>query len=235
MEGTKKEEQSTILNSLCTWSEETSCLECDIPENLLCRWDRKRVLKFYGIYLLFTIPSWYGLILFRIWGGFGALVLTYLAFSIVYFIFIEMLVLCSHCPYYNRKGKLLYCQSSKHGMPKIWRYKPGPPNRIEKGVTIIGIIFFLGFPTIAISTGLGFFWFKGIIVEIWKLSIILVLDVLTVISGFIFIFGLKKNVCSKCINFSCPLNTVPKEFVDAYLRKNPVMREAWEKSGYQLS
>jgi len=234
LESHENKEKDSILDSLCTWKEEKNCVECDIPENLLCRWDKKRVLKFYGIYMLFTVPAWYGLILIRYWGGKGALVLTYLAFSVVYFIFIEMLVLCSHCPYYNRKGKLLYCQSSKHGMPKIWKYKPGPLNNIEKAVTIIGMIFFLGFPTIAISIGLGVLWSSGIL-EIWQVAIILVLDILTVIFGFNFIFRLKKSVCSQCINFSCPLNKVSKEIVDAYLRKNPVMKEAWEEAGYQLS
>jgi hypothetical protein len=40
--------------------------------------------------------------------------------------------------------------------------------------------------------------------------------------------------CSKCVNFSCPLNHVPKSMVDEYLERNPVMKEAWEKSGYKL-
>jgi hypothetical protein len=37
-----------------------------------------------------------------------------------------------------------------------------------------------------------------------------------------------------CIDFSCPVNAVPQSVVDAYLRRNPVMREAWEASGYRL-
>ena len=41
--------------------------------------------------------------------------------------------------------------------------------------------------------------------------------------------------CSKCPNFSCPLNWVPKNNVDEYLKKNPVMRKAWEENGYILS
>jgi hypothetical protein len=36
------------------------------------------------------------------------------------------------------------------------------------------------------------------------------------------------------VNFSCPLNHVSKEVVDAYLERNPVMRRAWEESGYQV-
>lgn len=33
------------------------------------------------------------------------------------------------------------------------------------------------------------------------------------------------------VYFSCPLNKAPKEVVDSYLEKNPVMKEAWESSG----
>jgi len=40
--------------------------------------------------------------------------------------------------------------------------------------------------------------------------------------------------CSQCVNFSCPLNIVPKSMVDEYLKRNPVMRDAWVKSGYRL-
>jgi hypothetical protein len=36
------------------------------------------------------------------------------------------------------------------------------------------------------------------------------------------------------VNFSCPLNTVPKHSVDEFLQRSPRMREAWEESGYQL-
>jgi hypothetical protein len=47
-------------------------------------------------------------------------------------------------------------------------------------------------------------------------------------------FNLRRNVCVRCINFSCPVNAVPKPLVDAYLRRNPIMQEAWEASGYRL-
>jgi hypothetical protein len=39
-------------------------------------------------------------------------------------------------------------------------------------------------------------------------------------------------VCTRCINFSCPLNSVPKELVDIYLQHNPAMLAAWQASGY---
>jgi len=54
------------------------------------------------------------------------------------------------------------------------------------------------------------------------------------VTGIGFIVALKNGFCSRCVNFSCGLNTVTKEVVDAYLRKNDVMRKAWEKTGYVL-
>ena len=49
-----------------------------------------------------------------------------------------------------------------------------------------------------------------------------------------FFVVLRYHYCSRCVNFSCPLNQIPKSVVDEYLRRNPVMREAWERSGYSL-
>jgi len=42
-------------------------------------------------------------------------------------------------------------------------------------------------------------------------------------------------ICPRCVNFSCPFNRIKKDKVDAYLRRNPVMRDAWENKGYKLS
>lgn len=51
----------------------------------------------------------------------------------------------------------------------------------------------------------------------------------------LFFFGvLFKFKCTKCINFSCVFNRVPKRKVDAYLKRNPVMADAWERAGWQI-
>ena len=42
----------------------------------------------------------------------------------------------------------------------------------------------------------------------------------------------RKHVCTRCVNFSCPLNGVPKHIVDDYLHRNPIMRQTWEAKGY---
>ena len=57
------------------------------------------------------------------------------------------------------------------------------------------------------------------------------IGVSAVIAG---VFILRRNVCSRCINFSCPLNLVPKRLVDTYLDHNPRMRVAWEAKGYRV-
>jgi hypothetical protein len=55
-----------------------------------------------------------------------------------------------------------------------------------------------------------------------------------IITTLSFASTLKTFYCPSCVNFSCPLNKVPKPVIDAYLKKNNVMREAWKKSGWQI-
>ncbi|MGA9351243.1 MAG: hypothetical protein WBW48_20900 [Anaerolineae bacterium] len=102
-------------------------------------------------------------------------------------------------------------------MIKIWRYHPETMSTSEKVQFLVGagLIAFYPFPFLIIG----------------KEYILAVLALAGVVS---FIFSLRKHVCTRCVNFSCPANGVPKEVVDAYLRRNPVMRRAWEESGYRL-
>jgi hypothetical protein len=50
----------------------------------------------------------------------------------------------------------------------------------------------------------------------------------------LFFWALRRYTCSRCVNFSCPLNNVPQEIIDAYLARNRVMREAWEEVGWTM-
>jgi hypothetical protein len=52
--------------------------------------------------------------------------------------------------------------------------------------------------------------------------------------GGVFFWTLSKYTCTRCVNFSCPLNRVPKGAVDAYLLRNHVMKAAWEDAGYKI-
>jgi hypothetical protein len=54
------------------------------------------------------------------------------------------------------------------------------------------------------------------------------------LTSITFVAVLKIFFCLKCVNFSCSLNTVSKPVIDEYVKKNPVMKEAWIKSGYKI-
>ncbi|MCJ7651247.1 MAG: hypothetical protein MUP85_21775 [Candidatus Lokiarchaeota archaeon] len=89
--------------------------------------------------------------------------------------------------------------------------------RSEKIQFIIGILIFAGFPLISLLM-LEMYIYFGI----------------SLILSIIWIISMHFLSCSKCPNFSCPLNAVPKNIVDDYLNHNTIMRKAWEEQGYRI-
>ena len=113
---------------------------------------------------------------------------------------------------------------------KLWKYHPEPLKLWEKLGFLGGALFFVLYPIIVEIYGLLEITnstFQGEITILLGLLIIL-----STFGGFYFFWVLTKNICPSCVNFSCPLNRVPKEIVDKYLMRNPIMKEAWEASGY---
>jgi hypothetical protein len=213
----------------CTWDEESDCLNCEITGKLDCKWEQHLLIRFYkgalplmifavvGFFIVGLLVSWIPAFL-------------YVGFWIFFFGFFETRILCSHCPYYAEEGRILHCLAN-HGTIKIWKYNPNPLNSFEKVGFLGGALFFVFFPVLTELWGL---------IEIHRsltnpslVSFILLgLILLGITGGFFFFYILRKKICPKCVNFSCPLNKVPKTIVNAYLDKNPVMKEAWLKSGY---
>jgi hypothetical protein len=140
----------------------------------------------------------------------------WLAYSVFFFFVWEALVLCRHCPYWAEEGNILHCHAN-YGVIKIWKYQPGPMNKWEKTQFIIGALLWISFPFPFLFLGQEY--------------LLAFIGVSAAVSGA---FILRKNVCTRCINFSCPLNAVPKQLVDTYLRRNPDIQAAWESSGYRL-
>ena len=218
-------------NLSCTWDENAKCFDCEIKEKLDCKWEGRLLMRFYkgaGVSILsafigFTVIgfliSWIPLII-------------YLGFWIFFFGFFEIRVLCSHCPYYAKDGRILHCLAN-HGTIKVWNYHPEPLNKFEKAGFLAGALFFVFFPVIVEIYGLSTLIGSS---ETYSLEIPLLISliILSTLGGIYFFLFLRKNICPYCVNFSCPLNKVPKELVDAYLQRNPIMREAWEQSGYKL-
>ena len=162
---------------------------------------------------MFLFPAYFGMSR----AGYGRQIWGHVVFMVFFFTFWEIRILCRHCPYYAEKGWTLRCNAN-FGCPKIWQYAPGPMNSFEKVQLLIGFVILFGYPLpFMIYGGQKTFAF------------------LTAWAILVFWWTMKKHTCSNCVNFSCPLNGVPKKTIDEYLRRNPVMREAWEKAGWRLS
>jgi len=164
------------------------------------------------MFLAFALPAFIGVIL----SGYGWYLLGWVAFWLVFFEFWEIRILCSHCPYYAERGATLHCIAN-YGSLKLWNYRPEPMSTFEKVQLWIGFSILGGYPFPFMILGGQYLW---AVVALW--------------GSAMFFWTLRRYTCSQCVNFSCPLNCVSKEIVDAYLERNPVMREAWEKSGWQI-
>ncbi len=139
----------------------------------------------------------------------GWMLVLWIAVIVGFFGFIEIRVLCTHCPHYAEEGYSLKCWAN-YGSPKVWRYHPGSMNLIEKTVFIGGLAVVWGFPL--------FFLIPG---SPWFLLIVY----LSATAGFF--MTLKRYLCSQCINFACPLNTVSAAVRRDFFRRNPPIARAW--------
>lgn len=179
-----------------------SCDGCSVADKIVCHFDAKRLFGF----LLLNIPLF-------IWGGYIAfrfsawLFLFWLAFIFLFFGFIEIRVLCSHCPHYAEpETKTLKCWAN-YGSPKLWKYRPWPMNIYEKSILIFGFLIIFISPAILL------------LIQREYLFVILYVMLAALMGA-----GVQFFYCNKCFNFSCPLNRVPKEIVEEFLEKNPVMK-----------
>ena len=204
-----KQEPTNNPYNICTWRPLSECKDCTLANRLKCRFKRGDLFHFAGLFLTFAIPAFIGMIL----GSYGWFILGWVGFMLLFFNFWEIRILCSHCPYYAEKGLTLHCIAN-YGSLKIWKYHPEPINGSEKVQLILGFIILIGYPFPFLILGSQY-----------------ILAFLALWGGIIFFWTLQKYTCSKCVNFSCPLNRVSKEAVDEYLKRNPVMRKAWEEKG----
>lgn len=196
----------------CTWKPLSECKSCRTQGGLMCRFDKKDLANFFMIVLPFGVAVIAG----TIKAGYGLYLLLWLAYSLFFFIVWEARVLCSHCPYWAEDGHILHCPAN-YGTFKIWKYRPGPMSRSEQVQFIMGALIWTGFPFPFLLLGHEY--------------LVALIGMCTAISGG---YQLRRNVCTRCINFSCPMNAVDKQFVDSYIERNPDIRAAWETSGYRL-
>ena len=209
------------MRNICQ-SDSQNCQICSVNGKLMCKFDIKDTIYFIVPVLSVWIVCVAGFIHGFISGGLnvfqlGFLSVSYIGYLIFFFQIWENKILCSHCPYYAFEDETKVKCYANYGIHKAWKYNPAPMSRSEKIQFIISISIFAGYPLIFLLLA--------------KLYIYLITSL---ILSIIWLVSMHFLSCSRCPNFSCPLNNVPKKVVDDYLRQNTVMRKAWEKKEYVI-
>jgi hypothetical protein len=198
--------------NVCTWRDAAECQGCPVNDRLKCRFRWGHAAWFSGHFIPIAIVALVGMIR----GGYGIYLLGWLGFMLFFFNVWETHILCRHCPYYAERGSTLHCIANYSSL-KLWAYNPKPMSRSEQIQFLIGAIIIVGYPFPFLILGeqylLALIGTVAVVVPVWSLL---------------------RTTCARCVNFSCPLNRVPKPVIDAFLDRNPVMREAWIKAGWRI-
>jgi len=182
----------------------TDCAGCGVADSVQCHFRPGDLIHFY----LIAIPPF-------LLAGAGILsaglmpLLIWIGICVSFFGFIEIRVMCSHCPHYAEEGTSLRCWAN-YGSLKLWKYRPGPMSMAENIVFFTGFVAVFGYP-------LGFFVAGGL----WFL-----LGVYFLLTASFFV-TLKRFLCSRCMNFACPLNGVAEPVRQLFWERNPKVKEAW--------
>ena len=211
--------ERTLSRNICD-ANNSDCVKCSVNGKLMCTFNINDTLYF----ILPVISAWITLILGIAYGFvIGKINLPilitfsvgYIGYLIFFFQVWENKMLCSHCPYYAFEDEKFVKCYANYGIHKAWKYNPAPMTTSEKVQFLIGITLFAGIPLILFLM-IGLYIYFGV-------SLILTI---------IWLISMHFLSCSKCPNFSCPLNNVSKDVVDEYLKLNSVMRKAWKDQGY---
>jgi hypothetical protein len=170
----------------------------------MCRFDARDLVQFLMILLPFMATSIAG----TIRAGYGWYLFAWLAYSLLFFFLWEAFVLCRHCPLWAAPGRILHCHAN-YGIIKIWKPRSRPMSRSDRIQFVVGTVPFIAFPFPFLLMGKEYLF-----AVIWLSS---------VVSG---VFLLRRNVCTRCVNFSCPLNMVPKELKRSFFERNPQLAES---------
>ncbi|HHE71577.1 MAG TPA: hypothetical protein ENL34_04770 [Chloroflexi bacterium] len=199
-------EQPPNPYQICMWESTSQCKECSLNDKLKCRFKLADLMHFIAMFTGFALPATIGVI----HSSYGWYLLGWLAFALFFFQVWESRILCSHCPYYAEKSRILHCIAN-YGVMKLWHYRPAPMSQAEKIQLWIGFAILMGYPFPFMILGHQFSW---AIVAFW--------------AAVLFFWTLWKDTCARCVNFSCPLNHVPQDIIETYLERNPTIRRAWK-------
>ncbi|MDY6952175.1 MAG: hypothetical protein SWE60_11730 [Thermodesulfobacteriota bacterium] len=184
--------------------ESDSCDDCAIRSVLHCHFSLKDWIHFLFIAFPPFLLGGAGIYYMNGW-----LLIPWIIFVVAFFGFIEIRVMCSHCPHYAESLTSLKCWAN-YGSPKLWKYRPGPMTIIEKTIFFGGFAIVWGYPLLFLILG--------------KQPFLLLVYSMTTIGFFM---TMMTFMCSQCINFACPLNCVDENVRSHFFDRNPTIAEAW--------
>jgi hypothetical protein len=185
-----------------------SCHGCALEDKLLCQHTPRDLFDFAVLAIGYFIPFLAGMALGDHWTG----LIVWLVLAAFFFVYLEALVLCRHCPHYAEEGFTLRCHAN-YGLPKIPRFDPRPLNQAEKAIFLayVSLLALYYVPFLVLSAQ-------------WLLLILTTWALLT------WVWTLLRTQCTRCYHLSCPLNRVPddvrRQFFDCY----PAFREALDQA-----
>jgi len=182
-----------------------TCEGCEIQGKLLCLHTTKDLLDFAVLAIGVAIPFFAGMIIGQFWVALA----LWLGLAVLFFGYVEALVLCRHCPHYAEDGFLLKCHANS-GRPKIPPFDPRPMNRIEKAI-------WLAYVAVLLLWYVPFFIASGQ----WLL---LGLTTWALIAGC---WMVQRTKCTRCYHLSCPVNRVPEEVRQGFFENYPEFARAW--------
>lgn len=167
----------------------STCEGCPLHGAVVCRATWKDLVDFYVLALPWFVPFFAGMIIGRFWLGLA----VWLTLAILFFGYVEALVLCRHCPAYAEPGFFLRCHAN-WGLPKIPKFDPRPLTRIEKTVFVLygAVLFLYNVPFFFVS-------------HQWLLLAWSTLALLTAA------WTVSRTQCTRCYHVSCPFNRLPPE------------------------
>ncbi|MBN2851241.1 MAG: hypothetical protein JXQ23_00735 [Clostridia bacterium] len=191
--------------------DEKSCDHCDVKELVYCHFNMKLLFQFIIVAIPCFIIGGIGVSRFNPW-----LLIPWIVFFVLYFGLIEIRVMCSHCPHYAEpETKTLTCWAN-YGSPKLWKYRPGPMSLTEKFVFFSGLVIIIMYPSLIMTISEQF-----------------ILLTVFVLYAMIAVFLMHLFMCRRCMNFACPLNSVPKDVKDKFMSHNSIVCHAWNQSEKQ--
>ena len=180
------------------------CHDCPAGERIHCHFRPMDLLHFLTMAMPPFLLGGAGIV------AMGAWYLAPWAVMIIgYFGFLEIRVMCSHCPHYAEAGPTLGCWAN-HGSPRLWKYRPGPMSMAEKVWFVAGFVLILGYPLVFL-----------LLAGMWYLLLVFLVST----AGAY--MTLKRHFCARCMNFACPLNGVDEQTRQAFFRCNPSVAKAW--------